>query len=448
MQDGDTCVENQGVKLLVDPMSVQYLTGAEIDYREGSGGRAVRDPQSQRHHHLRLRFLLHRRLTRRSCVSLGRHRPLSSRPPPDLPRPVPDVLAAVDLGSNSFHMVVARYSHGQLVIIDRLREMVRLAAGRRRERPHRQGRGGARARLPGALRPAPARHARRQRARGGHQRAARRAPQAGVPRARARGARAIPSKSSPAWRRRASSTRASRTRMPSETGQAPGGRHRRRQHRAHHRRRLSRRCELESLQMGCVALERALLPRRQDLRQAHGARAPGRAPGARAGAGGVPPARLGAARPAAPAPCAPSAKRSASSIRRRITITARGPRARCIEYIDRARRTRASSSLEPITEERRPVFPGGLAILAEVFDVLGVEADAHRRRRDARGPAVRHGRPLHATRTRASAPCAPCSSAITSTPRRPSASRPPRCDFLDADARDLEARGSARATWR
>ena len=41
----------------------------------------------------------------------------------------PDILAAVDLGSNSFHMVVARYSHGQLVIIDRLREMVRLASG-------------------------------------------------------------------------------------------------------------------------------------------------------------------------------------------------------------------------------------------------------------------------------------------------------------------------------
>ena len=44
-------------------------------------------------------------------------------------QPVPDILAAVDLGSNSFHMVVARYSHGQLVIIDRLRETVRLAAG-------------------------------------------------------------------------------------------------------------------------------------------------------------------------------------------------------------------------------------------------------------------------------------------------------------------------------
>lgn len=42
---------------------------------------------------------------------------------------IPDVIAAVDLGSNSFHMVVARYSHGQLIIIDRLREMVRLGAG-------------------------------------------------------------------------------------------------------------------------------------------------------------------------------------------------------------------------------------------------------------------------------------------------------------------------------
>lgn len=45
------------------------------------------------------------------------------------PGGVPEVLAAVDLGSNSFHMVVARYSHGQLTIVDRLREMVRLAGG-------------------------------------------------------------------------------------------------------------------------------------------------------------------------------------------------------------------------------------------------------------------------------------------------------------------------------
>lgn len=44
-------------------------------------------------------------------------------------RSAPELLAAVDLGSNSFHMVVARYSHGQLVVIDRLRENVRLGSG-------------------------------------------------------------------------------------------------------------------------------------------------------------------------------------------------------------------------------------------------------------------------------------------------------------------------------
>src|SRR5215211_3893478 len=38
-------------------------------------------------------------------------------------RKVPDVIAAVDLGSNSFHMVVARYSHGQLIILERLHDM-------------------------------------------------------------------------------------------------------------------------------------------------------------------------------------------------------------------------------------------------------------------------------------------------------------------------------------
>ena len=40
-----------------------------------------------------------------------------------------EVLGAVDLGSNSFHMVIARLSHGQLKVIDRLRESVRLGAG-------------------------------------------------------------------------------------------------------------------------------------------------------------------------------------------------------------------------------------------------------------------------------------------------------------------------------
>ena len=38
-------------------------------------------------------------------------------------------LAAVDLGSNSFHMIVGRLDHGQLTIVDRVRERVRLGAG-------------------------------------------------------------------------------------------------------------------------------------------------------------------------------------------------------------------------------------------------------------------------------------------------------------------------------
>ncbi|MGH8475790.1 MAG: exopolyphosphatase [Methylococcales bacterium] len=41
----------------------------------------------------------------------------------------PETVAAVDLGSNSFHMIVAKLHDGQLHTIDRMRETVRLAAG-------------------------------------------------------------------------------------------------------------------------------------------------------------------------------------------------------------------------------------------------------------------------------------------------------------------------------
>jgi iron-sulfur cluster insertion protein len=46
--DGDTLVERLGVKLLVDPMSFQYLSGAEIDYREGLEGAqfVIRNPHA------------------------------------------------------------------------------------------------------------------------------------------------------------------------------------------------------------------------------------------------------------------------------------------------------------------------------------------------------------------------------------------------------------------
>jgi iron-sulfur cluster insertion protein len=48
IQDGDTSIENRGVTLLVDPMSVQYLTGAEIDFREDLSGAqfVIRNPNA------------------------------------------------------------------------------------------------------------------------------------------------------------------------------------------------------------------------------------------------------------------------------------------------------------------------------------------------------------------------------------------------------------------
>ena len=48
VQEGDTAIENEGVTLLVDPMSVQYLTGAEIDYREDLSGAqfVIRNPNA------------------------------------------------------------------------------------------------------------------------------------------------------------------------------------------------------------------------------------------------------------------------------------------------------------------------------------------------------------------------------------------------------------------
>ena len=46
VEEGDFCVENRGVQLLVDPMSAQYLMGAEIDYKEDLQGAqfVIRNP--------------------------------------------------------------------------------------------------------------------------------------------------------------------------------------------------------------------------------------------------------------------------------------------------------------------------------------------------------------------------------------------------------------------
>ncbi len=152
-------------------MSIQYLAGAEIDYREDLEGAqfVIRNPE--RHDDVRLRLFV---------LDVSSARVSRVRMLPAMARKVPDVLAAVDLGSNSFHMVVARYSHGQLIIIDRLREMVRLAAGLDEHgRLDKEATARALACLR-AIRPAAARHEGRERARRRHQRAARGPAQAGA----------------------------------------------------------------------------------------------------------------------------------------------------------------------------------------------------------------------------------------------------------------------------
>ncbi len=48
VEDGDTIVEKCGVTLLVDPMSIHYLTGVEIDYTESAEGAqfVIRNPNA------------------------------------------------------------------------------------------------------------------------------------------------------------------------------------------------------------------------------------------------------------------------------------------------------------------------------------------------------------------------------------------------------------------
>ena len=48
VNEDDTCVENGGVNVLIDSMSIQYLTGAEIDYKEDLSGAqfVIRNPNA------------------------------------------------------------------------------------------------------------------------------------------------------------------------------------------------------------------------------------------------------------------------------------------------------------------------------------------------------------------------------------------------------------------
>ncbi len=48
LQEGDTVIEKQGVKLLIDALSMQYMMNAEIDYTEGLEGSqfVIRNPNA------------------------------------------------------------------------------------------------------------------------------------------------------------------------------------------------------------------------------------------------------------------------------------------------------------------------------------------------------------------------------------------------------------------
>ena len=284
-------------------------------------------------------------------------------------RTVPDVLAAVDLGSNSFHMVVARYSHGQLVVIDRLREMVRLASGvEENGRIDKEAAARALACLQRFGQRLRAMHARSVRVVGTNALRVARRKQAFLERAReALGhpieiisgmeeARLIYSgvahtMPGDAGRRLVVDIGGGSTELIIGDGLTP--------------------LELESLQMGCVALSerffrdgritekrlsRARLAARLELEPVQAAfRRRGWI--SAAGSSGTVRAIGEAMREMDPS-C--------------MSITRDGLE-RVLAYIVKAGSTR-ELNLASITDERRAVFPGGMAILTEVFDVLGIES--------------------------------------------------------------------------
>ena len=42
---------------------------------------------------------------------------------------IPEIYAALDLGSNSFHLLIARFEQNKLIVLDAHKDMVRFAAG-------------------------------------------------------------------------------------------------------------------------------------------------------------------------------------------------------------------------------------------------------------------------------------------------------------------------------
>ena len=55
VRPGDEVVEQEGVRVLVDPSAIMFLLGAEMDYKHRQAVGAVRVQQSQRDRVVRLR---------------------------------------------------------------------------------------------------------------------------------------------------------------------------------------------------------------------------------------------------------------------------------------------------------------------------------------------------------------------------------------------------------
>ena len=172
------------------------------------------------------------------------------------------ILAAVDLGSNSFRLQIARVENDQLYMLDGLREAG--ASGRRTDRRQtpRQGCAATRAGLSATLWRTAARSAARGGARGRYQLPARgqecpRIPAAG--RSRARFSHRCHRRT-----RRSASHLSRRRTWPAAIGrQTHGDGYRRRLHRIHHRQRPAA-AQAGKPVHGLRQLQRALFSRRQD----------------------------------------------------------------------------------------------------------------------------------------------------------------------------------------
>ena len=221
-EDGDTCVEKHGVRLLVDPMSFQYLDGRRDRLPRRPRRRAVRDPQSER---------------ARPPAAAARPSPPDGAESPALPPgcrtssrrwiSAPTAFTwsspVTTTGSSSSSTACAKWCVSPRASTSTAGSSGEVDA--------------ARAAMPRALRPAPARHARRERARGRHQHAAQGQRRKGAFLERAR--ECARSSHRNHLRRRRSAPDLSRRRAHDAAREraAPRRRHRRRQHRTDHRRR-------------------------------------------------------------------------------------------------------------------------------------------------------------------------------------------------------------------